>query len=94
MASGLEKVSVHTYSKKGDIKECANHRTAALISHTSKVLLKIIQSRMEGYMETELPDVQAGFRKKHTTRDHISNLRHRESKGIQPRAMPMLYRLQ
>jgi hypothetical protein len=55
--------------------ECANHRTIALISHTSKVLLKIIQSRMEGHVERELPDVQAGFRKKRGTRDHISNLR-------------------
>jgi predicted phosphoadenosine phosphosulfate sulfurtransferase len=55
--------------------ECANHRTIALISHTSKVLLKIIQSRLERYMERELPDVQAGFRKKRGTRDHISNLR-------------------
>ena len=49
--------------KKGDARECSNNRTIALISHTSKVLLKIIQSRMEQYVERELSDVQAGFRK-------------------------------
>jgi hypothetical protein len=61
--------------KKGDARECANNRTIALISHTSKVLLKIIQSRMETYVEREMPDVQAGFRKRRGTRDQIANVR-------------------
>ena len=61
--------------KKGDAKECANNRTIALISHTSKVLLKIIQKRMEQYVERETPDTQAGFRKGRGTRDQIANLR-------------------
>jgi hypothetical protein len=61
--------------KKGDPRECANNRTIALISHASKVLLKVIQGRMEKTMERELPDVQAGFRKKRGTRDQIANMR-------------------
>lgn len=61
--------------KKGDTRECGNNRTIALISHTSKILLKIIQNRMESYVERELPEEQAGFRKKRGTRDHIANLR-------------------
>jgi Reverse transcriptase (RNA-dependent DNA polymerase) len=61
--------------KKGDSRECANNRTIALISHASKVMLKIIQSRMENHMEREMPDVQAGFRKRRGTRDQIANVR-------------------
>jgi len=61
--------------KKGDPRECENNRTIALISHASKVLLKIIHNRIEGYMEKEIPDNQAGFRRKRGTRDQISNLR-------------------
>ena len=61
--------------KKGDLKLCTNYRTITLISHASKVLLKIIQKRLEPMMETLLPDVQAGFRKARGTRDHISNVR-------------------
>ena len=61
--------------KKGDLKECANHRTISLISHASKVLLKIINARMEKKMELEIPEEQAGFRRGRGTRDQIVNIR-------------------
>uniref|UniRef100_A0A803T9X3 ribonuclease H n=1 Tax=Anolis carolinensis TaxID=28377 RepID=A0A803T9X3_ANOCA len=61
--------------KKGNAKECSNFRTVALISHASKVMLKILQGRLQQYMERELPDVQAGFRKGRGTRDQIANSR-------------------
>ena len=60
--------------KKGNAKECSNYRTIALISHTSKVMLKILQARLQQYVNHELPDVQAGFRKGRGTRDQISNI--------------------
>ena len=56
-------------------KECSNYHTIALISHTSKVMLKILQARLQQYMHCELPDVQAGFRKGRGTRDQIANIR-------------------
>ena len=59
--------------KKGNAKECSNYRIIALISHTSKVMLKILQTRLQQYMNRELPDVPAGFRKGRGTRDHIAN---------------------
>ena len=61
--------------KKGNEKECSNYQTIALISHTSKVMLKILQARLQQYVNGELPDVQAGFRKGRGTRDHIANIR-------------------
>ena len=60
--------------KKGNAKECSNYRTIALISHASKVMLKILQARLQQYMNHELPDVQAGFRKGRGTRDQIANI--------------------
>ena len=60
--------------KKGNAKECSNYCTIALISHTSKVMLKILQARLQQYMDSELPDVQAGFRKGRGTRDQIANI--------------------
>ena len=60
--------------KKGSAKECPNYCTIALISHTSKVMLKILQARLQQYMNHELPDVQAGFRKERGTRDQIANI--------------------
>ena len=60
--------------KKGNAKECSNYHTIALISHTSKVMLKILQARLQWYMNHELPDVQAGFRKGIGTRDQIANI--------------------
>ena len=61
--------------KKGNAKECSNYHTIALISHTSRVMLKILQARLQQYVNRELPDVQAGFRKGRGTRDQIANIR-------------------
>ena len=61
--------------KKGNAKKCSNYCTIALISHTSKVMLKILQARLQQYMNQELSNVQAGFRKSRGTRDQISNIR-------------------
>ena len=74
VATGLEKVSFHPIPKKGNAKECLNYRTIALLSHASKVMLKIFQARIQQYMNHELPDVQAGFRKGRGTRDQIANI--------------------
>ena len=61
--------------KKAKVKECSNYHTIALISHASKVILKILQARLQQYMNRELPDVQAGFRKGRGTSDQIANIR-------------------
>ena len=61
--------------KKGNAKECSNYRTIAIISYTSKVMLKILQARLQQYVNHELPDVQAGFRKGRGTTDQIANIR-------------------
>ena len=61
-------------SKKGNAKECSNYPTIALISHTSEVMLKILQARLQQYVNRELPDVQAGFRKGRGTWDQIANI--------------------
>ena len=74
VATGLEKVSFILIPKKGNAKECSNYHTIALISHTSKVILKVLQARLQQYMNCELPDVQAGFRKGRRTRDQIANI--------------------
>ena len=60
--------------KKGNDKECSNYCTIALISHASKVMFKILQTRLQQYMNCKLPDIQAGFRKCRGTRDQISNI--------------------
>ena len=60
--------------KQGNAKECSNYRTIALISHVSKVMLKILQARLQQYVNCEFPDVQTGFRKGKGTRDHIANI--------------------
>ena len=72
VATGLEKVIFVSIPKKGNAKECSNYRTIALISHTSKIMLKILQARLQQYMNHELVDVQAGFRKGRRTRDLTS----------------------
>ena len=64
VATGQEKVSFHFNPKKGNAKECSNYCTIALISHGSKVMFKILQARLQQYVNHELPDVPAGFRKK------------------------------
>ena len=61
--------------KKGNAKECSDYHTVALISHASKVMLKILQARLQQYMNHELPDVQADFRKSKGTRDQVANIR-------------------
>ena len=74
VATGLEKVSFIPTPKKGNAKESSNYHTIALISHTSKVMVKILQARLQQYVNCELPDVQAGFRKGRGTRDQIANI--------------------
>ena len=73
VATGLEKVSFHSSPKEGQCQRMFNH-TIALISHASKVILKILQARLQQYMNWELPGVQAGFRKGRGTRDQIANI--------------------
>ena len=74
VATGLEKVSFHSNPKKGKAKECSNYCTIALSSHTSKVMLKILQARLQHYMNCELPDVEVDFRKVRGTRDQVANI--------------------
>ena len=74
MTTGLEKVSFHSIPKKGNAKEHSNYRTIALISHASKVMLKILQARLQQYVNSELPDLQAGFSKGRGTRDQIASI--------------------
>ena len=69
VATGLEMVSFHS-----NAKECSNYHTIAIISHASKVILKSLQVRLKQYVNRELPDVQAGFRKGKETRDQIANI--------------------
>ena len=71
VATGLERSVFIPVPKKGNAKECSNYRTIALISHTSKVMLKILQARLQQYMNPQLPDVQVGFRKGRGTRDKL-----------------------
>ena len=71
MATGLEKVSFLSNPKE---RQCSNYHTVALISHASKVMPKILQARLQQYMNRELPDVQAEFRKGRGTRDQIANI--------------------
>ena len=74
VATGLEKSVFLPIPKKGNAKECSNYRTIALISHASRVMLKILQARLQQYVNRELPDVPAGFRKGRGTRDQIANI--------------------
>ena len=74
VATGLEKVSFHS-NRKVNARECSNYCTSALSSHASKVMLKILQARLQQYMNCELPDVQAGFRKGKGTIDQIAIIR-------------------
>ena len=74
VATGLGKVSFHS-NKKGNAKECSNYHTIALMSHASKVMLKILQARLQHYVNCELPDVQAGFRTGRGIRKPIANSR-------------------
>jgi len=80
-------------AKKGTAKDCSNYRTMALISHASKVMLKILQARLQQYMNRELPGVQAGFRKGRGTRDQITNIRWimEKSKRVPEKHLFLLY---
>ena len=75
VATGLERSVFIPIPKKGNAKECSNYRTIALISHASKVMLKILQARLQQYVNHELPDIQVGFRTDRGTRDQIANIR-------------------
>ena len=74
VATGLGEVSFHSNPKERQCQKCSNYCTVALISHTSKVMLKILQARLQQYVNQELPDVQAGFREGRRTRDQIANI--------------------
>ena len=74
VATGLEKVIFIPIPKEDNVKECSNYRTIALISHASTVMLKILQARLQQYVNWEPPDVQTGFRKGRGTRDQIANI--------------------
>ena len=75
VATGLKRSVFIPIPKKGNAKECSNYHTIALISHASKVMLEILQARLQQYMNHELPDVQGGFRKGRGARDQIANIR-------------------
>ena len=91
VAPGLVKVSFHS-NPKGNAKECSNYRTIALILHASKVMLKILQARLQQYVNRELPDGQAGFSKQ---RNQSSNwqhlLDHGKSKRVPEKHLLLLY---
>ena len=74
LATGLEKVSSHPNTQEGSTKEYSNYWTIALIFHANKVRLKSLHAGLKHYMNQELPDVQAGFRKGRRTRDQIANI--------------------
>ena len=74
VATGLERAVFIPIPKKGNAKECSNYSTIAVISHTSKIMLKILQARLQQYVNRELPDVQAGFRKGRGTRHQTANI--------------------
>ena len=74
LATRLENISFHFNHTKGNAKECSNYHIDALISHASKVMLKILQAKLQQYMNHELPDVQAEFRQGRGTRDQIANI--------------------
>ena len=77
--------------KKGSTKECASHQTIVLISHASKVMLKILQARLQHYVNQELPDIQARFKKEEPEIKLQDLLDHRESKGIPEKYLPLFH---
>ena len=92
VATGLEKVFI-PIPRKGNAKECSNDCTIALISHTSKVMLKILQARLQQYMNCELADFHAGFRKGRGTRDQIANICWiiKKARGVPEKHLFLLY---
>ena len=95
VATGLEKVSFHSNPKEGNVNECSNYCTIALISCASKVMLKIIQTRLQQYVNRELPEVQAGFRKSRGTRDQIANIRWiiEKARDVQKKSISVLFNM-
>ena len=93
LATGLKRSVIIPNPKKGNAKECSNYHTTAFISHTSKVMLKILQARLQQYVNRELPDVQAGFRKSKGIRDQIANIRWiiEKAREFQKKHMFLLY---
>ena len=75
VARGLKKISFHSIPTEGNAKECSDYHIIALISHASKVMLRILQPRPQQYVNQELPDVQTGFRKRRGIRHQIANIR-------------------
>ena len=90
VATGMEKVSFIPIPKKGNAQEWSNYHTTALISHASKVMVKILQARLQQYVNRELPDVQVGIRKGRGTRDQIANI-HRKNKGSPEKHLLLLH---
>ena len=93
VATGLERSVFIPIPKKGNVKKCSDYHTIALISHASKVMLKILQARLQQYMNHELPDAQAGFRKGRGTRDQIANIHWiiKKAKEFQKKHLFLLY---
>ena len=93
VATGLEKVSFIPIPKKGNAKECSNYRTIVLISHASKIMLEILQARLQQYVNCQLPDVQVGFRKGRGTGDQIVNIRWiiKKARQFQKKHLFLLY---
>ena len=79
--------------KKGNAKKCSNYHTIALISHANEVMLKILQARLQQYVNRDLPDVQAGFRKSRGTRDQIANIRWiiEKARDVQKKSISVLF---
>ena len=88
VATGQEQSVFIPVPRKGNAKECSDYCTIALISHASKVMLKILQARLQQYITHELPDVQAGFRKVRGRRNQIANIRWIIERGRQLREAP------
>ena len=93
VATGLEKGSFHSNPKERQCQRMLKLPPIALISHTSKIMLKILQARLQQYMSRELPDVQAGFKKGRGTRDQIANIRWtiQKSKRVPEKHLLLLY---
>ena len=92
VATGLERSVFIPIPKEGNAKECSNYHTIVLISHSSEVMLKILQARLQQYMNLDLPYVQAGFRKGRGTRDQIANIHWIiEKASVQEKYLFLLY---
>ena len=91
VATGLKRSVFIPIPKKGNARECSNYHTIALISHASKVTLKILQARLQQYVNRELPDVQAGFRKGRGTRDQIASICDTKRKRVLEKYLLLLH---